>query len=101
MSEFSDEIVDKAWERSGGYCECEDVVHGHSGKCHKLLLKSSRGDRDNIFGWEAHSISGLHLDSVSDCEILCWDPCHKATLWPLKLWPIAKRRRLAIKAIGG
>ena len=80
MAEFSEEIVERAWERSGAKCECTQSSHGHIGRCNKLLIKNSQGHRDSIFGWEAHSITGSHLNSISDCEILCWNPCHKSTL---------------------
>ena len=45
-----------------------------------MLLKSYRSDQSSAYGWEVYSISGQHLDSMSDIEILCWDPCYKATL---------------------
>ena len=80
MAEFSDEIVEQAWTRSGGKCECTRTTHGHTGRCNKMLLKSSRGDRDSSYGWEAHHISSSGGDTLSNCEILCWNPCHKATL---------------------
>jgi hypothetical protein len=85
--EFFDDIVEKAWKRSRGHCECKRTTHGHVGRCSRFLVKSLRGDRNSIFGWDARSISGKHLDTVSDCEILClregtWlgkvtPPCHK------------------------
>ena len=78
--QFSDELVEKAWQRAEGKCECERTTHGHWGKCNKPLLQGSRGNRDSTFGWEAHSKSGLHIDSLTDCEIICWNPCHKSTL---------------------
>ena len=78
--QFPESIVEQAWVRSGGQCECEGTTHGHTGRCNKILLKSFQGDRDISYGWEAHSITGSHLDTVSDCLILCWEPCHKATL---------------------
>ncbi len=78
--QFSDELIERAWQRAKEKCECERISHGHWGKCDKPLLKSAQGNRDSTFGWEAHSKSGLHIDSLSDCEILCWDPCHKSTL---------------------
>ena len=74
---FSESIVERAWNRSGGYCECRRVTHGHAVPCNKKLSWGNRG-REGWGKWEAHSISGLHKESVSDCQILCWD-CHKST----------------------
>ena len=76
MTEFSDKLVEEAWARSGGLCECHYATHGHQSRCRKTLLKAYRGDRYSFFGWEAHSKSGMHMDLLSDCEILCWDPCY-------------------------
>ncbi len=75
MSEFSERIVEEAWARSGGTCECNHPDHGHQSRCGKTLLKAYQGDKFSFFGWEAHSKSGRYLDELSDCEILCWDPC--------------------------
>jgi hypothetical protein len=30
---FSDEIVERAWKRSGGVCECIRIKHTQSGRC--------------------------------------------------------------------
>ncbi len=78
--EFSEEQVEKAWTRSGGKCECVRVNGGYIIRCNLLLVKSFRGDRDSQYGWEAYSKSGLYLDSLSDIDIYCWNPCQKATL---------------------
>ena len=75
---FPESIVEKAWERSAGYCECTRIIHEHEGKCNKVLLKNKRRDKDSLYGWEAHSIGGRVLKSLSDCEILCWDCYAKA-----------------------
>ena len=80
MAEFPESVVEQAWTRSGGKCECARVTHGHSGRCNKTLLRSFQGDRDSAYGWEAHHISGSGGDTLSNCEVLCWNPCHKATL---------------------
>jgi hypothetical protein len=74
---FSDEIVKRAWMRSGGVCECTREKHVHSGGCKQRLDKDQRGNMDNPHGWEAHSVSGLHKNIASDCEILCRD-CYKS-----------------------
>lgn len=64
---FPADIVARAWVCCGGTCE----------KCGKTLSWGNRG-REGWGKWEAHSRSHQHLDSVTDCRILCWD-CHKAT----------------------
>ena len=74
--QFSDAIVEAAWFRSGRFCECERAGCNHVGRCMKSLFWPDRGRR--IGGWEAHSKSGKHLNSATDCEILCWD-CHEQT----------------------
>ena len=80
MSEFSDTLVEEAWARSGCLCECQCTTHGHQSRCGKTLLKAYRSDRFSFFAWEAHSKSGRHLDSLSDCEILCREPCYLEAL---------------------
>ncbi len=77
--DFPESVVDQAWTRSGETCECTRTTHEHKGRCNKTLLKSSRG-RDSDYGWEAHHISSFGGNTLSNCEILCWNPCHKATL---------------------
>ena len=77
---FSEKLIEKAWVRSGGKCECELTGHGHTGRHNTILLKNFLGNRDSSYGWETHSVSGLHLDILSDCKIFCWNPCHKETL---------------------
>lgn len=80
MSEFSNEIVEAAWARAKGACECLYADHGHHNRCGKTLLKAYRGDKFSFFGWEAHSKSGRYLNDISDCEIVCWDPCYLTLL---------------------
>lgn len=80
MGDFPESVVDQAWKRSRGDCECSRTAHGHTGRCKRSLLKSSRGTRNDSFGWEAHHINNTDDDMLSNCEILCWNPCLKATL---------------------
>lgn len=75
---FPDSVVDAAWGRSGGKCECERPSHNHSLLfCRKQLSKASRGYETNM-GWEAHHVNANGDPVLSNCEILCQD-CHKAT----------------------
>lgn len=78
--EFSESIIEQAWVRSGGKCECDEVGHGHTGRHNRTVLKVYHGDRYSEYGWEAHSVSTRHLDSLSDCKIYCWEPCHRESL---------------------
>jgi len=76
---FSEEVVARAWRRSGGYCECRRRTHGHYYvRCNKELVRKNRG-RGGRGCWEAHHISISGGDGLSNCEILCWD-CHSRTI---------------------
>jgi len=77
MASFPTEIVIAAWRRSGGYCECTRTTHGHSAPHNKMLVWDNRG-REGRGCWEAHSRSGEHKPTTTDCLIYCWD-CHSAT----------------------
>lgn len=77
---FSEETVEEAWKRAGGRCECRRTTHNHSYvRCNKELVWENRGRETGRGAWEAHHRSSIGGDSLSNCEILCWD-CHKATL---------------------
>jgi len=67
---FSDDIVEKAWERSGERCECTCKTHWHANRCNRIVFKDFRGARDKFYGWEARSTNGDYSD-LSNCEILC------------------------------
>ena len=67
---FSSQVVDQAWLRSVGFCECKQVSHHHNGRCNRVLFKFLRGKLESEWGWEAHSKSGSYID-LADCEIMC------------------------------
>jgi hypothetical protein len=73
---FSDSLVERCWNRSGGCCQCTRKGHDHGDICNKLLTKQRQGRRDDESAWEAHSRSGLFLHTMQDCEIFCW-PCYE------------------------
>ena len=76
---FSDEVVEGAWRRADGRCECRRKTHDHLYvRCNKHLVWQNRG-REGRGAWEAHHKSIFHGDGFSNCEILCWN-CHSATL---------------------
>ncbi len=74
---FHESVIDQAWRRSGGKCECRRSLHAHGATCNKPLTRGNRG-REGYGAWEAHHINANGGDGLSNCEILCWD-CHKKT----------------------
>jgi len=76
---FSDEVVRRAWSRAKGCCECRRKTHGHPyGRCNKQLVLANNG-RTGRGAWEAHHRVRGGSDTLSNCEILCWD-CHSKTM---------------------
>jgi hypothetical protein len=75
---FSDSLVRRCWNRSVGFCQCTRKDHDHGEICNQSLNKQKQGDKDDATAWEAQSRSGLFLDTMQDCEIVCW-PCYKKT----------------------
>lgn len=77
---FSEDVVDRAWNRSGGRCECRRKTHNHPyGRCPQRLSKGSRGRESGRGAWETHHRVSGGSDGLSNCEILCW-ACHKKTM---------------------
>ena len=76
-------VVQAAWDRSGGRCECPRVTHNHGvSKCNKQLVVGNRG-REGVGAWEANHrvrVESGGPDTLTNCEILCWNPCHRSTL---------------------
>jgi hypothetical protein len=75
---FPEIVVEWAWKRSGGCCECKRTAHDHdSVRCCNKLIKQNRG-REMEGAWEAHHINSNGAAILSNCQILCWK-CHKST----------------------
>jgi len=68
---FSESVVQQAWQKAGGKCECRRATHGHTGRCNKQLVRENRG-REGRGKWEAHHRVRSGGDTLSNCEILCW-----------------------------
>lgn len=78
---FPNSVVEAAWKRSEGRCECVRKSCGHSRRCSRLLKKDQRGNDNSMYGWEAHHITAQAKDgedTLSNCQILCIE-CHKNT----------------------
>ncbi len=75
---FPSSVVNLAWVRAGGKCECRRRTHGHYYvRCNKQLVFGNRG-RNGRGCWETHHINSNGADTLSNCEILCFD-CHIGT----------------------
>ena len=76
---FSEETVSQAWQRAEGKCECRRSAHNHTYvRCSKELVWENRGRESGRGAWETHhktSVESGGSDSLSNCEILCWN-CH-------------------------
>lgn len=69
---FPQSVIDQAWKRSGGKCECTRSSCKHIGRCNKVLTAHN---------WHAHhktSVAAGGADTLSNCEALCV-PCHENT----------------------
>lgn len=75
---FSQEIINQAWHRAGGKCECMLKNCGHSSRCNKVLdPKNSIPEKK----WHAHHVVSQEADGhdgLSNCQILCI-ACHENT----------------------
>ena len=60
---FSQTVIDQAWQRSGGRCECTRNSHGHYSRCNKQLDKSNPG-RTGKGCWEAHHINSYGVVTI-------------------------------------
>jgi len=75
---FPQSVVDEAWKRSGGQCECRRDHFEHAGfRCPERLSYWDRGS-EGPGGWEAHHKNSNGPAIASNCEILCQE-CHKRT----------------------
>jgi len=73
---FSEDIIEQAWKRAGGTCECKRWTHSHNyERCNVQLIKFIRG-KEGEGRWEVHRVNKSGGDVLSNCEILCWG-CYK------------------------
>jgi hypothetical protein len=69
----------RAWEKSGGRCECHRWSHSHPYvRCPRLLIYGHRGEpREG--GWSPRFRASPSNENTLECEILCLD-CHQKAL---------------------
>ncbi|MFA7254072.1 MAG: HNH endonuclease [Patescibacteria group bacterium] len=76
---FPQSVINDAWERAGGKCECARRCSGHSGyRCNKVLDPRNREAGKQ---WHAHHVVSQEAggpDTLQNCQILCVE-CHKNT----------------------
>ncbi len=72
---FSQDVINEAWHRAGGKCECKENCHNFLNPCNKTLDPSNK----KLFMlWHAHHIDSDGPSILSNCKILCVE-CHKKT----------------------
>ena len=77
---FTENVVEQAWKRAGGKCECKRWTHNHSVvRCGKELVFANRA-KEGQGRWEARRVEPSGGDTLSNCEILCAD-CYKRSLY--------------------
>jgi hypothetical protein len=69
---FAPNVIELAWRRSKGYCECKRVTHKHPIP-HKMRLEWANRNREDAGKWNAYSVSGEYQENINDCIILCGD----------------------------
>jgi 5-methylcytosine-specific restriction endonuclease McrA len=77
---FSDSVIEQAWKRSEGRCECDRASHGHGLRCDHPIAYHARGMETDI-GWEAHhnlAVAEGGSDNLGNCQLLC-QSCLKKT----------------------
>ncbi len=73
---FPDNEIKKAWDRSGGQCECEKRTHTHFYvPCAKPLVWENRGKK-GWGGWDIKLVDASKSEVASNSEILCLT-CHE------------------------
>jgi len=64
-------VLQAAWRRAGGRCECTQAAHGHSGRCNVELNWGLRGSSMEG-GWDADVRPGSP-ETLVNISILCLD----------------------------
>jgi hypothetical protein len=69
---FSNLIIQQAWTRSAGRCECVRGDHNHGSRCNRALVWERRTGESKPGSWVADSKSGAFRPGAEDCTIVCW-----------------------------
>lgn len=64
-------VLQGAWRRAGGRCECTQSGHGHEGRCNADLNWGLRGSSMDG-GWDSLTRTGA-TDSLANITIVCMD----------------------------
>ncbi len=77
---FPENVIEQAWKRASGKCECQRWAHKHTPvRCGRELTFANRG-KEGQGRWEVHRVSPSFGDTLYNCEILCAD-CYKQSLY--------------------
>ena len=73
--EFPLMVIEQAWQRARGQCECHHAVHGHHIPCGRKLSFDKHSAQENE-GWEVHVRNRDAAPTLDNCEVLCYR-CYK------------------------
>ncbi len=79
---FSDEVIENAWTRAQGRCECAERSHPHPSRCGKPLDWAQRGCAGRAAAWEALQAGPKNLggwQAVHQTRILCCE-CYEQVM---------------------
>ncbi|AII61211.1 hypothetical protein DMTZ50_1304 [Dehalococcoides mccartyi] len=64
-------VVEQAWQRCGGKCECKDQSHAHTYiRCNRKLIYENK-DKPRIDGWKVVYLTGVAADTAENIRIYC------------------------------
>ncbi len=72
---FPQSVIDSAWARANGKCECTENCHSIFNRCNKKLDPNNKVPS---MQWHAHHVNSNGDSVLSNCKILCV-PCHQET----------------------
>jgi hypothetical protein len=67
---FPEPLIQAAWRRSGGQCECTSDGHGHGKRCGTRLLSTLQAAEGGA-GRTASRRASWGTDVLANCEIRC------------------------------
>jgi hypothetical protein len=69
-AQFSLDVLEAAWKRADGKCECVNTSCGHTGRCNRTLVKAAKGT-DVPGGWDIRAVNPTGPANLKNAILLC------------------------------